>query len=243
MHRTPRELRLAAALVEASDTLADDFDTGRQLRRLADHCVELLAARAAGVMVIDDGRAVTLTGSGPEQEPALDLLRAQADGGPCWDCYASGQALAPVSVGAAHAAGRWPEFTERALRHGVGSAFAVPLRGHGRTLGALAVFRSGPAGHPRPDAVPDVRVAQVLADGTALGLGNHDRYARCRTRAGQLQEALSSRVRIEQAKGMLAERWNTDVDAAFAALRQYARRHRLPLDRVARAVVERAVDL
>jgi AmiR/NasT family two-component response regulator len=58
-------------------------------------------------------------------------------------------------------------------------------------------------------------------------------YLQCRTLAGQLQQALSSRVRIEQTKGMLAERWNMAADDAFVALRQYARRRRLPLDRVA----------
>jgi AmiR/NasT family two-component response regulator len=57
-----------------------------------------------------------------------------------------------------------------------------------------------------------------------------------------LQEALSSRVRIEQAKGMLAERWQVGTDEAFIALRQYARRRRLPLDLVARTVIERGVD-
>jgi AmiR/NasT family two-component response regulator len=57
-----------------------------------------------------------------------------------------------------------------------------------------------------------------------------------------LQRALSSRVRIEQAKGMLAERWNTPADRAFVAMRQYARRHRLPLDRVAQAVIDRVAD-
>jgi AmiR/NasT family two-component response regulator len=49
-------------------------------------------------------------------------------------------------------------------------------------------------------------------------------------------------VRIEQAKGMLAERWQVGTDEAFIALRQYARRRRLPLDLVARTVIERGVD-
>ncbi|MEU5315874.1 hypothetical protein AB0G67_03960 [Streptomyces sp. NPDC021056] len=41
---------------------------------------------------------------------------------------------------------------------------------------------------------------------------------------------------------MLAERWNTRADHAFVALRQYARRRRLPLHRVASAVIERSAD-
>lgn len=36
----------------------------------------------------------------------------------------------------------------------------------------------------------------------------------------------------------VAARWRTGVDEAFAALRRHARRHRLPLDRVATAVIE-----
>ena len=85
-------------------------------------------------------------------------------------------------------------------------------------------------------------VAQALADAAAVGLQNQRACAEYRTLAVQLQEALSSRVRIEQAKVMLAERWNTGADQAFTALRRYARRHRLPLDRVASAVVERVAD-
>ncbi|WP_329554712.1 hypothetical protein [Streptomyces sp. NBC_00696] len=44
MEHTTREGRLAAALVEVADTLTDTFDTGHYLRRLSDHCVELVSA-------------------------------------------------------------------------------------------------------------------------------------------------------------------------------------------------------
>jgi AmiR/NasT family two-component response regulator len=41
---------------------------------------------------------------------------------------------------------------------------------------------------------------------------------------------------------VLAERWSVPADQAFMALRQYARRHRLPLDQVASAVIEGVAD-
>ena len=60
MHHTSREIQLAQALVEAADTLTDAFEATRYLQVISDHCVELLAARAAGIMLIDGGRAVSL---------------------------------------------------------------------------------------------------------------------------------------------------------------------------------------
>ena len=54
-------------------------------------------------------------------------------------------------------------------------------------------------------------------------------------RRAQLQHALDSRVRIEQAKGILAERYGLGVEQAFELIRQAARRNRLKLhDLVAR---------
>ena len=55
--------------------------------------------------------------------------------------------------------------------------------------------------------------------------------------AEQLQHALNSRVVIEQAKGVLAERHNVNMDAAFVRLRQHARNHNLKLTELAGAVV------
>jgi AmiR/NasT family two-component response regulator len=54
----------------------------------------------------------------------------------------------------------------------------------------------------------------------------------------QLQAALNSRVIIEQAKGVLAQRGNLSMHAAFDRLRRYARNHNVRLSEVAREVVE-----
>lgn len=58
-----------------------------------------------------------------------------------------------------------------------------------------------------------------------------------RKRNAQLELALSSRIVIEQAKGILAERYRLDLDSAFAVLRGAARRHRLRIHVLAEAVV------
>jgi hypothetical protein len=56
-------------------------------------------------------------------------------------------------------------------------------------------------------------------------------------RCAQLQEALESRIVIEQAKGVLAERFRLEPDRAFEVLRRGARTHRLPLHDLAARVV------
>lgn len=190
MHHTTRELRLAAALVEAADTLSDDFGVEDCLQRLADHCVDLMAAQAAGVMLIDGGRTVSLTGSSAHEDMALDLLRAQHRGGPCLDTYGSARAVPPVSIRAARAASRRPESTERALRHDVVTTFAVALRQSDRLLGALNVFVPTLLGEPSSGS--ELPMAQLLADSASLGLQNNTVHSRCRTLAGQLQQALSA---------------------------------------------------
>lgn len=58
-----------------------------------------------------------------------------------------------------------------------------------------------------------------------------------RRQNAQLELALSSRILIEQAKGVLAERYRLDMDAAFALLRGAARSNRLRIHALAEAVV------
>jgi len=58
----------------------------------------------------------------------------------------------------------------------------------------------------------------------------------------QLNFALNSRILIEQAKGVLAERAGIDIEQAFSRLRGYARNHNLRLVDVAQQVIDRTLD-
>ncbi|GHC44068.1 ANTAR domain-containing protein [Streptomyces flavofungini] len=241
--------RLAQVLVEAADTAADDFDAERHLRRFSQHCAELLGVLGAGVMYADAGSAVRLAVSDKGGELAQDLLEAQATDGPCLESYGTGSRVPPVRLTTADALARWPDFTKRARARGVVATYAVPLRARKRVLGALNVFTAPEPNGNRPDGSPQegeddsaLALAQALADAAGVGLHNHRAYAQYRDLSQQLQAALTSRIRIEQAKGILAERWRTELDVAFEALRRHARRERLVMDVVAGMVIEGALD-
>ena len=74
----------------------------------------------------------------------------------------------------------------------------------------------------------DVVIARLVA---ATGMAQE--------RQAQLQKALDSRVTIEQAKGMLAERLGLSLDDAFEVLRGAARSNRVRIQAVAQSVIAR----
>jgi AmiR/NasT family two-component response regulator len=55
-------------------------------------------------------------------------------------------------------------------------------------------------------------------------------------RRAQLEHALQSRVAIEQAKGIVAERYGVSLDEAFQLIRRAARTNRIKLHDLVRAI-------
>jgi GAF domain-containing protein len=228
-----REQLLIAAFVGLADTLIDDYDVIDLLDRLAGYSVALLAADAAGILLGDAQANLRVVASTNEQSEWMELLQLEAGEGPCLDCYRTG---VPVSVSdLTAAAARWPRFVAELVQRGVsGSVHALPLRLRGQPIGTLNLFhqRTGPL------PAPDLAVGQALAYLATIGILSERAIRRGEVLSEQLQAALNNRVIIEQAKGVLAERGQLSMDAAFDRLRRYARRHSLRLSDVARQVVD-----
>lgn len=231
--RELRELRLAEVFVELADTLDHDFDVGAFLGRLADRCVELLDVTAAGLL-LDDGRGGLRTAAG--RGGAGELLGRQREEGPCLDCYRGSAVVTAPDL--SRCDDRWPHFAPLARESGFHATYAVPLRRRTQVIGALNLFRGAPGEPPGGD----VALARAFADAAAVGILQERARRRQEVLAGQLQAALDSRVALEQAKGVLAERWGVGVDEAFEVLRRYARTHRVRLAELAQGVVTGAVD-
>jgi transcriptional regulator with GAF, ATPase, and Fis domain len=238
MSGRPREQLLTDAFVDLADTLVDDYDVLDFLHGLAAHCIALLDVDEAGLMLTDPGGGLRVAASSTEGVRLLELFEVQHDEGPCFECFRSGTAVSADDLGD-DVPPRWPHFAHEALALGFHSVVALPLRLREESIGALNLFRRSPG----PLVATDLSVAQALADVATIGILQERGARRRELVARQLQGALTSRIVIEQAKGVLAERVGVHVDAAFELLRTYARRNGIALSEVARRVVARELDL
>jgi GAF domain-containing protein len=231
-----READVVRSLVEMADTLVDDYDVIDLLTGLADRCVSLLDVSAAGVMLAAPGGSLELAASSSEAMRLLELFELQEQEGPCLDAFRTGDLVEHENLDAG--TGRWPLFAAAALEAGFRSALAMPLRLRDVTLGALNLLSVTRI--PLDDA--DLIVARAFADLATLSIVHHRASAQAQLLNEQLSAALSSRVVIEQAKGVLAERARIDLAEAFARLRAFARSNNLRLTEVAQTAVDGTLD-
>jgi GAF domain-containing protein len=223
--------RLAEVFVELADTLVAGYDLIEFLQTLTERCVELLDVDAAGLLLADSHGALRLVAASTEQARLAELLQIQNDEGPCLDCYRTGQPVVVRDVGAA--AARWPRFAPASQAMGYRGVHAIPMRLRDQVIGTLNLFRAQPGGLSPAVA----RAATALVDIATIGILQERAVRQQELLAGQLQVALNSRVMIEQAKGVLAERLGTTPDEAFVLLRRYARDHNHPLTQLADDVI------
>jgi GAF domain-containing protein len=233
------EERLAETFVEFADTLVDDFDLVEFLQSLVERCVELLDVSAVGLMLGDPQGRLRVMASSSESLRLLELFQLQNDDGPCLDCYHSGEPTNHPDL--AEAAGSWPRFAGAATEAGYRTVHALPMRLRAEVIGALNLFHT----EPRQLGSSVTRVGQALVDVATIGLIQERTLGQRQMLVNQLQAALDSRVLIEQAKGVLAERRTVNPDEAFALLREHARSHHQRLSELANAVIDgtAAVDL
>ncbi|KZB86317.1 transcription antitermination regulator [Amycolatopsis regifaucium] len=170
--------------------------------------------------------------------PGLELERypAAAEEGPALESFETGGGLAIDDLSAEES--RWPGYVARMSELGYAAVSALPLRAMEETLGALTFLHTETAAL----SAEDRRLGQALADAATLCLLQQRELRHYRTLSEQLQTALDSRIVIEQAKGMLAERAGVSVGKAFQRLRAFARGSNRKLADVASGVVDGSLD-
>lgn len=216
---------LAETFVRLAEMIDDERDPDASLRLLPQRCLGLLDDVAAvALSYADHGGQTRIAAAADDRalrEGARDLHARYA------------AALAERGNPASIPGPRWLGFLAAARRAGFGSARSLVVRRRETVIGTLTLFGTGTS---RPGE-PDIALAQALADVAVIGVLQRRSAERQREVAVQLQTALSSRVVIEQAKGLIAGRDGVSLDAAFEAMRSNARAHNLRLHDLAAQVV------
>jgi transcriptional regulator with GAF, ATPase, and Fis domain len=225
-----REGQLVEAFVTLADTLVVGYDIVDLLHTLVSHCVPLFDASAAGIILTDE-RELEVVASTNERSRLVEILQLRSGSGPCVESVVTGQ---PILVPDIDASGpKWPLFRAGALEQGFASMFSVPMRLRTTTIGSLNLFWDRTGGLP----TNDVATVQALADVATIGILQERALRESDIARQQLQYALSSRVVIEQAKGVVSYTHSAGMDEAFTLIRQYARSNGIPLAEVAAQIV------
>jgi hypothetical protein len=230
------EPRIREMFVELTDLLVDEVDVAKHLARLVSACTQLSRVDGAGIIMVTKNGVLDVAAASGESAELLLRFELAYDEGPTLEAFHGGVQVDCPEAGAATE--RWPRWAYIARDCGVGAVLGLPCRRRAEPVGALTLFSAVAGALPADTA----EVGRVLANVASLGAAAK-RGRELEVVVDQLQTALDSRVVIEQAKGVLAERTGVTVTEAFTMLRNHARRHGLKVNNVARAVVAGEVEL
>ena len=217
-------------------TMVHSYEMNDMLYELGESAVSILGAAGAGVSVVADDGSLRFVTATSESVVAFEQAQEQQQQGPCVEAFRTGQ-IVPVADLAEEE--RWPEYRRAAIGDGFVAVVGIPLWANSHRLGSLDVYDT----QRREWTEQDVVSAKVLADIATGYIVRAGELAEARRLSEQLQQALESRVVIEQAKGMVARDHQVTVDQAFDMMRLHSRANNVPLRAVASAVVELGLQI
>ncbi len=220
---------LMQTLSEFASTLVQDFTISDVLHDLAERATAVVGADSAGVSLQHAGQ-LRFAAALDERCSKLERVQESEQVGPGVDALRAGEVVAVAAL--AEAPG-WGAYGRAARETGIAAIAGIPMRLGDEKIGTLNLYSNT----RREWSEDDLDAARVLADIASSYVINASKLARQRRLNEQLQEALTSRIVIEQAKGILAAERGISIDRAFELLRRHARSHRASLRSVAEAVV------
>lgn len=227
----PNPGKLAATFVDLARAVTEGADTVDVFTMLSERTVLLLPVEACGLLVVDGAGDLQVIGASSYSAEVIDLFQVQNDIGPCRECCRTGQ---PVIDAELSAEGPWPDFAALVRSHGFNAVYALPLSARGMNVGALNLFTVAPLD------TEQLIVAQAMADAATMALLQSDPHHDLVVVSRRLYDTVEARNTVEQAKGMLCQRFSIDPDTALRLLRRACVEANMHLTDAANAVVQRA---
>ena len=206
------------------------YDLEAALSELTESVTAVLGLCGSGVTMAEEGRLRFVTAV-TQASGDLERIQEEQQAGPCRDAYETGDVIRVTDVRQESA--RWPEFSATAARVGVAGVAGFPMRLADQIIGALNLYSP----QPREWSDEDIAMAGVLADVATSYVVNASKLRQQEQLTEQLQEALESRVVIEQAKGITAYKHAVTIEQAYHLMRRHARSNNASLRLVAEAIV------
>jgi GAF domain-containing protein len=203
------------------------------LQRVADlACRNIGGADVAGVTMLRDGKPTTTVFTDPTS-PQIDAAQYETGIGPCLDAFRHQQVFRIESTTEDE---QWRSFSEAAAEHGIMSTMSLPLGVRGNGIGALNLYSKQPAAFSEDDE----QLGMIFATQASVALANAQLYESAYRMTQQLQEALTSRAVIDQAKGMLMREHGVGAEEAFNMLRTRSQSENRKLRDLAQELVDGA---
>jgi GAF domain-containing protein len=232
-----REEQLLDTFASLADNLVAGYEVVDLLQSLVDHCVTLVDAGHAGILLPDVRGGIEVIAATAENNEFIRLLQLSATDGPAAESLASGRVVWISDL--EDTDDRFGEFRELALAQGLRSTHVVPMRLRASTIGALSLFRATVGRFSEPDLI----AARALADIGTIGILQERSLQDVHTFDLRVQHAVDSRIIVEQAKGVVAYLNDLSIDDAFQAIRAHARETERSILRVSEDIVERRLRI
>jgi GAF domain-containing protein len=228
------EAQLEESLAALSQFFVGDKTMLQTLERVAAMTSTALPeADFVGITMMVHGQLGTGVVTDPEARE-IDRAQYETGNGPCVESYRTGEVLRIDSTDDDE---RWPEFSAACVAHGVHSTLSLPLSVDTATHGAMNLYSRGHAAF----GAEQLSTASLFAAQAAVVLANAGSYWAARARSEQLEDALTNRAEIEQAKGIIMSTMRCTADEAFDVLVKQSQRENRKLREVAREIVQNTV--
>jgi GAF domain-containing protein len=204
------DLLVASAVEELGRLSFAEHSLDSLLRHVVGAAARLVSATPiASMTVLRGGHPATVAASDPVAVE-LDEVQYRRGEGPCIEAAVTGREVLVPDAGADR---RWDEFGPVAVERGYGSVLSIPLPAREPVPGGLNLYSTVVGADDER-----WRLLQRFATSVAVPVSNMFLYQSAVQRIRHLEVALDSRGVIDQAKGILMERFRLTADQAFQAL-------------------------
>jgi GAF domain-containing protein len=211
--RSPRPVSADMAFEQLAGIALAEHSLHSVLQTVADLTKTVVpGAVEASVILLLAGKGATVVSTG---RLAVDLDECQAGfgHGPCLHAAGTGET---VEVSDTRTERRWADYMQHAVVHGCLSSLSLPLGSPEAMGAALNIYAREPAAFDEERR----QVGRRFAGFAGVAVANMQTYQGARELARNMEVALGSRAVIDQAKGILMERYKLSADQAFRLLAQ-----------------------